>query len=187
MTFWTKAVGAAAAIALGMGAAHAPASIIDWTLSNGTFDDGATFSGTFTFNSAADAITSWNVTTTAGSNSPGVSYSSPTNCFIFFCNHAFDNGSGPTFENQFFVFGGTFELTNIAMGAPGVVSALTGDESGAVGFPFTVIPYSHTVTGGTATGVLSAAPEPAAWTLMIGGLGLAGASLRARRRAVALA
>ena len=59
---------------------------------------------------------------------------------------------------------------------------LTGGETFSVfGFPQS----SHTVTDGQAVGV-SAVPEPAAWTLMIGGLGLAGAAFR-RRRALALA
>jgi hypothetical protein len=181
MKLWTKAVAGAAAIALGLGAAQAQAAIIDWTLSDGAFDDGGAFSGTFTFDNVTDSITDWSVSTTLGDGSPAASYSSPGGCVFIFCSSASDNGSGPTFNASFFIFGSTFELTNIPMGAPGAVTGLTGDESGATGFPLAFLPFSHTVTGGTATGVL-AAPEPASWALMIGGLGLAGASLRFKRR-----
>jgi hypothetical protein len=183
MNRWIKGAAAAAAVALGLGAAQAQASIIDWTLSDGTFDDGGTFSGSFSFDDVTDTITQWNVATTFGDGSAAASYSSPGGCVFIFCSSASDNGSGPTFGNSVFIFDSTFELTNIAMGAPGFVAVLTGDESGVSGFPFSFIPFSHTVTAGTATGVL-AAPEPAAWGLMLAGFGLAGATLRARRRLV---
>jgi hypothetical protein len=183
MRLWTKATAAAAAIALGMGGAAAHASLIDWTLSNGAFDDGGSFSGTFTFDSVADAITAWDVTT--GSPAlfgPGAHYSSPGGCVAIFCNDASDNGSGPDFEFAIFIFGSTFSLTNIPMGTPGTVTGLTGSESGAAFSPIGPYPFSRNVIGGTATGVL-ATPEPAAWALMIGGFGMAGAALRGKRRA----
>ena len=47
------------------------ASIIDWTLEGVTFDDGGTASGTFSTNSSTGDIVSYDITTTAGSNSSG--------------------------------------------------------------------------------------------------------------------
>jgi hypothetical protein len=174
------AAGAVAVAAL-LGAAQASqAAVIDWTLTNGAFDDGGTFSGTFSFDNATDTITQWNVVTTfapTGSNF----YSSPGGCVFIFCSGASDNGSGPTFSTSIFIFGNTFELTDITMGTPGVVAVLTGDESGLTGFPFTPVAFSRTVTGGQAAGVL-ATPEPATWALMLGGFGLAGAALRRSHR-----
>lgn len=184
MKLRTKLAAAAVALTAAMGAAQASqAAIIDWTLSNGTFDDGGTFSGMFTFDSATDTITDWNVQTTGG---VGEGYSSPGGCVFVFCSGASDNGSGPSFSASFFIFGSTFNLTNIPMGSPGSVAHLTGDEGGLTGFPFDIAPFSRTVTDGQAVGVLSAAPEPAAWAMMIGGLGLAGAALRRRRTALAV-
>jgi hypothetical protein len=163
-------------------------TIIDWTLSDGTFDDGGTFSGTFTFNTVTDTITSWKINTTAfidggaglvgGAFIPEI-YSSPGGCVAIFCSSASDNGSGPTFENDVFILSTTFNLTNIAMGALGSVAVLSGDEEG-IAFP--IGPFSHEVTGGTAVGV-AGVPEPAAWGLMILGFGGVGAMLRRRRPA----
>jgi len=185
MRVWNKALAAAAAIMLRLGAAQAQATTINWTLSDGTFDDGGAFWGTFAFNVESDTITDWNVTTTLEGGSPFPTTYAP-GCFVVFCNAANDNGSGPTFVNGFSIFSTTFKLTNIPMSAPGTVAHLTGDESDvSLPFPF-VGAFSRTVTDGQAVGALApvlAAPEPTAWALMIGGFGLAGSSLRARRRA----
>ena len=43
------------------------------------------------------------------------------------------------------------------------------------------------VTGTVADATVAGVPEPASWALMIGGFGLAGATLRRRRTASALA
>jgi hypothetical protein len=173
-----------------LGAAQASqAAIVDWTLSNGTFDDGGTFSGTFTFDTATDTITDWNV------SSSGVNldlpFGGPTGTIAYQSGgglgSAADTGSGPTlsaFVLPFFV--SVFNLTNIPLAGPGSVAHLTGDESElALGF----IPFgSHTVTDGQAVGVLAdGVPEPATWAMMILGAGLAGAGLRRSRRAAVAA
>ena len=180
-----KLAAGAVAAAAGLGLAGAAgAAVIDWTLSNGTFDDGGTFSGTFSFDSASDAITAWNVTTTGAL---GATYSSPGGCIFVFCSSASDNGSGPTFGESFIFFSTTFALTGFNLPAgPGTVASLGGTESGVVVdfSDFEPIEFSRAVTGGSAVGVL-ATPEPATWTMMIAGFGLAGASLRLRRRVMA--
>jgi hypothetical protein len=61
-----KTLRRAAVLAI-LGAAQACRGIVDWTLSNGTFDDGGTFSGTFTVDTTTDTITDWNVTTSGAS------------------------------------------------------------------------------------------------------------------------
>lgn len=169
-----------------LGAAQASqAAIIDWTLSNGTFDDGGTFSGNFRFNSATDTITQWSVNTSFG-NGDSNTYSSSSGCFIVLCPSATDNGSGPSFAFSFFIVGAFFNLTNVPLATPGSVAPLSGDES--FFNPFSGAMESHTVTGGTALGVLSASvPEPAEWALTIAGAGLAGAALRRSRRTVVAA
>jgi len=198
VTLVVKFAAGAAALAM-LGAAPAAwavkppgPTIIDWTLSDGTFDDGGTFSGTFTYNALSDTITSWHVTTTAFVDAGGdvvgggfvpETYSSPGGCFFIFCSSASDNGSGPTFETGIVFAPATFNLTNIVMGAPGTVAVLTGNEGG---FAFPVGPISHDVTGGTAMGV-AGVPEPAAWALMILGFGGVGAMLRRRQAAGAVA
>jgi hypothetical protein len=198
VAFAVKFAAGAAALAV-LGAASSawaikpPPTLIDWTLSDGTFDDGGTFSGTFIFNTVTDTITSWNISTTAlvddtsgglvGGSFVPLIYSSPGGCLFIFCSSASDNGSGPTFENDIVFLSTTFNLTNITLGAPGVVDSLTGNESG---FAFPIGPFSHDVTGGTAVGV-AGVPEPAAWALMILGFGGVGATLRRRRTVSAIA
>ena len=167
------AAGAAALTAMLCAAQASQAAIIDWTLSNGTFDDGGTFSGTFAFDTTADAITDWNIVTTDGSYHPGID-------FLTF-NSASDNGDGPSFFSAFIIFTSGFGLHNMPLGTPGTVTSLTGVEGfSALGF----IEGVHTVTGGQAVGVL-AIPEPASWAMMVVGAGLAGSVLRRSRRAVA--
>ena len=183
MKFGAKLAAGAAALACMLGAAQASqAAVIDWTLSNGTFDDGGTFSGTFSFDTVTDAITNWNVTTTG---TIGTTYSPTFDAgggFFPTYNNAYDNGTGPTFTQGVFIGGIGFDLTNIALGTPGVVSHLSGAETSYI---FIYPLGGHTVTDGQAVGVLAAGvPEPAEWSLMILGASLAGASLRARRRAL---
>jgi hypothetical protein len=114
-------------------------------------------------------------------------------------------GSSGTFFPSFPISG--------ALGTPIYLNALLGafvDSSGVVlsefapgDGPYTILAPSGTVallfgvnddifsdnTGALTIGVtgLPGVPEPAAWTLMIGGLGVTGAALRRRRRLAALA
>jgi hypothetical protein len=176
-----KLAAGAAALAMMLGAAQAEAAIVNWTLSDGTFDDGGTFSGTFTVDTASDTITAWDIT------SSGVDFGFPFGVVGFGYNNAqasdaaFDNGGGPTFTTGFFIFESVFTFTNIPLAGPGSVAHLTGDESE---YAFGFIPAGgHTIKDGQAVGVLAGGvPEPATWSMMILGAGLAGASLRRSRR-----
>ncbi|HEV7386541.1 MAG TPA: PEPxxWA-CTERM sorting domain-containing protein [Phenylobacterium sp.] len=185
-----KLAAGAAALAMMLGAAQAQAAIVNWTLSDGTFKGGGTFSGTFTVDTASDTITAWDITSSGVDFSVGppgstgtIAYQNAGPPFDF----AFDAGSGPTFDGfvvPFFV--SVFNLTNIPLAGPGSVAHLTGDESVLA---FGVVPVgSHTVTDGQAVGVLAGGvPEPATWSMIILGAGLAGASLRRSRRAAVAA
>jgi hypothetical protein len=171
-----KLAAGAAALAMMLGAAQASqAAIVDWTLSNGTFDDGGTFFGAFQVDTSTDTITDWNVTTTGGLL--GANYA-PGAGGIGTLNDAFDSGSGPSFSRG----SNSFDLTNIPLGGPGSVADLTGRETAYIFRPFL---SSRKVTGGQAVGLLAGGvPEPATWLMMILGAGLAGTKLRQRRRQV---
>ncbi len=166
----------------------AGAAVINWTLSNGTFDDGGTFSGTFSVDTVTDWITAWNITTTAGTSATtvfttGVAYPGGSGFDL-----AFDTFPGATFVSGFVPVSAGFNLTNLLISSPGTVDHLAGYEAISGFTPFGFIPLgSRDITDGQAVGVLAAAPEPASWTLMIVGVGLAGASLRRRRAAIATA
>ncbi len=185
MKFGVKFVSAAAAAAMALGAATAALADqrINWTLSDGAFDDGGTFSGTFTYDVDTHAITDWNVTTTKGSAQPGWIYATATPDVGA---AAFDGVTTTTFTLVGSPADLQFSLTNLVASTPGAVALLTGDEhanrnegDGAI-----VIRGMRLVTGGSALGVLatSGAPEPAAWALMIVGFGLVGATARLRHR-----
>ena len=191
MKLGVKLAAGAAALAMMLGAAQASqAAIVDWTLSNGTFDDGGTFSGTFTVDTATDTITDWNVSSSGVAFSSGpigstgtITYQNASSPFDL----AVDAGGGPTFSTVLIpIFLSVFNLTNIPLAGPGSVAHLTGDE-GVLAFGLFPV-GSHTVTDGQAVGVLAGGvPEPATWSMIILGAGLAGASLRRSRRAAVAA
>jgi hypothetical protein len=182
-----KLAAGAAALAMVLGAAQASqAAIVDWTLSNGTFDDGGTFFGAFQVDTSTDTIIDWNVTTSGpfGANYAPGAVASGGGPFPTF-NDAVDSGSGPSFSQSYFFFNNSFDLTNIPLGGPGSVAHLAGGEAGYI-YIFGPFPsFSRTVTGGQAVGLLAGGvPEPATWLMMILGAGLAGTKLRQRRRQV---
>jgi hypothetical protein len=171
---------AAAAAAFATAAAFAGSSqaahLVQWTVSNGTFDDGGTFSGTFTVDPGADTVTTWNLTTST--DGPfGFNYSPDV------LSSAHDVGGHPVFQFLFF-FGERLELTNIPFGGSGLVPVLAGSETTACFICGPTPPLTRVITGGQAFGAV--VPEPASWALMTLGAGLAGAMLR-RRRAAATA
>jgi hypothetical protein len=172
------ATAALAAVALTAAATPSHAAIVNWTVTNGLFDDNGTLNGTFTVDTVAGDVTQWNLTTTAGSGSGSFTYSNVS------------GGSGnpgfPAFFELSFPFVSELDLTNVPLNGPGTVSHLTGGE-----FQF-VPPYPFPLGGrslvdGQAVGVVAGGvPEPATWMMMLTGFGLAGALLRARRRGAAV-
>lgn len=140
-----------------------------WTIQNGTFADGATFGGTFTYDADANQYTSWNITTTTGTQVTGFTYSSAI---------PGQYSSGSTISAYFSVTGGTereFDLYFSSSLNLGGTKSLTGAEYGDD------LSTIRQVTGGSITEA-GAAPEPASWALMIGGFGVIGGALRVRRR-----
>ena len=175
------AVATAAAVA-----SPASATILEWTLSGATFNDGGTASGSFDFNTLTDTYTNIDITTTTGSILTGATYT------------AFDPGA--TQRDSGF---GAIELAladatgdrlldinaatanfdspgTIAIGNPGafVSSEGTCDNDGC-----TLFVTDRTLTGNL-VGVVASAPEPAAWALMMLGVFGIGAALRTRRQPV---
>ena len=68
-------IGAAALVAItGATTNVAQADLINWAVSDGVFDDGGTFSGTFSIDSSTDTVTQWDLTTTTGTNFDGITY-----------------------------------------------------------------------------------------------------------------
>lgn len=114
---------------------------------------------------------------------------------------AFGNSSGSTFNPApiHFDAGETYRIrTNHAAGAAGYLAWYLSDTAAAPGQseqlssapgvagPLAYQPaFALTDGGALIAAATSAAPEPAAWALMLGGFGLAGTALRARRRATA--
>jgi hypothetical protein len=173
------AVGAAALATMIAAGQSSQAAIVNWTLSDGEFSDGGAFAGTFTFDTGTDSITAWDITTT-GPGRASMHYGPGGDLLTF--NSATDNG-GPNFFFEDLFNSAGFNLSNLSLSVPGTVTNLIGSE-GFVSLGF--IHDVHLVTGGEAVGVLAGGvPEPATWAMMILGAGLAGASLRRNRRAVA--
>jgi len=157
-------------------AAHAGDPIQTVTITDGTFDDGGTFSGTFSAEFFTTNYT-WDITTTAGSTLSGAEYSSSGTGYNTFSPNGgaleFSAGSpsGTTLE---LIPSDPAAYSGTIMGSE---SAYTGTTSGTP---------SRTITGGNYVITISGVPEPAAWAMMLVGTAFAGATLR-RRRPAALA
>jgi hypothetical protein len=170
---WRKAaaaIGFAAGIAL---AQSSHAATIDWSLSGGTFDDGSTFSGSFSLDTTSGVITTWNIATTAGSA-------------VFGDTYAPGAGQSATASGSSVIFGGagpneSLTLTGFSPGTPGTFAPLGGGELHEDLFGDGIL--SRGIAGGTPASLVqgSAAPEPASWVLLIAGFGATGALLRRRR------
>lgn len=168
---WRKA---AAAIGFAVGVALAQSSeaaTILWTLSGGTFDDGSTFSGSFTFDTTIGQVTTWDIVTTYGSTVFGDTYSLE------------DGQSAEASASSVSFIGGSpqevLTLNGFSPGTAGVFAPLGGMElhidkwgDGVAG---------RSITGGTASSPVQGVPEPASWALLIAGSGATGALLRRRR------
>ncbi|MBS0359785.1 MAG: PEPxxWA-CTERM sorting domain-containing protein [Proteobacteria bacterium] len=168
----------AAALAIGLGVA-APASADIYWLVSGLFDDGGTLSGFFDIN-VYGYLQNYDLVTTAGSTvTPGYEY---TPSDSYFSNGTFYVDAQPGYRQDLHL---DFLLPiNVKVAVNPIVGGSPGPSYECVGS------YSCYDLGGGTTRFLAsgfaAAPEPAAWALMIGGFGLAGAMLR-RRRALATA
>ncbi|HEY3951448.1 PEPxxWA-CTERM sorting domain-containing protein [Phenylobacterium sp.] len=182
----------AAAVLAASVATAANAAVTTWTITDGTFSDTGTFSGSFTYDDSSNTVTSWDLVTsdTTGPTGgfPGFEYTSSDASQSSSINSgsvSFSADFGPFFIGDLF---GNLEFDNIPLSAPATVSALSGTEVGLVcAGTFGCGPFGgRTITAGVATpSIAGAAPEPAGWALMIAGFGLAGAMLRRRKAAAA--
>jgi hypothetical protein len=176
------AAGVAAAFALAAaGSASATSDLLmTVTFSDGTFNDGGAFSGSFVFDLTTDDFVNWDVTTTAGSIQGGFTYTSSDPS-----DDAFAAGAGAfghvvdSFHDG--VFLNLMTPTNIVTNPSGVLEGEEVDETDCA--DSCVQEDVRTVTGGTFTTTFSSSvPEPTSWALMILGVGFAGTALRRRRR-----
>ena len=164
----------------------ARADLIQWTVS-GDFSDGGTFSGSFTYDNAADSVTQWSLATSSGTASVGPnSYSGSASG----SSANADSGNDVNFANVLvpdfpYATYAVLDFNDLPYGAPGSVATLTGSEVvevcvviGPCGTPSA----SRTITSGTAVG--TDVPEPATGALVLAGIGLLGVYRRRRRTAV---
>ncbi len=160
-------------------AASANAADISWTLSNVVFDDGGTASGTFTTDSATGALTSYNIVTTVGNAFAGFAYNTSTSY------KQGDNTWGPNSfwlranDNSRYI---TLAFAHPLTGGPSD-ALMPGQLGGAAVGSWECTTCGSSGFRNVARGeAVSAAPEPAAWALMMTGIGGMGAALRTRRR-----
>jgi hypothetical protein len=183
---WVRLAGGLSALVMALaGAPSVQASgvgsppVINWTI-NGLFSDGGIFNGTFTYDGATDTVYNWHVTTTTPQSDP---LYAPGLGSV----QISDFPPGVGFSTAVDPFTTEFFQLFMPLSTPGTFSDLWGNEAaqidlGSIAFVYIV----HFVDSGTAVGVLeSAIPEPATWSMMIVGFGMAGGLLRRRRRILA--
>jgi hypothetical protein len=171
-------LGLATALAATLFAGAARAVPVTWTLHNVSFVDGATASGSFTYDAATQVYTAWNITTTATVNPSAIGFTSlpgatyTTNGYTNASTSSYLNASSFGVRNLpgpgILQFGLVFAkpLTD-AGGTVALKASSGGFESTPSGFA------SRPVVAGTGS-VVSAVPEPASAVLMLAGvMGLA--------------
>jgi hypothetical protein len=155
------------AIALAVSATCAQALPVTWTLSDVTFVDDSTASGSFSFDADTNTYLSWNITTTSTVHAYlngftsllGATYS--TNALTNASTNWYLNPSALGVQN---VAGNRFGLTFLhpLTNAGGTVAL-----GGSKGYEFAGF-NSRSITGGSVSA--AAVPEPASYALMLGGL-----------------
>lgn len=163
------------------GAAHAVPVV--WTLNHVSFVDGATASGSFSYDAATQIYTAWNITTTPTVNPAAIGFTSLPGAA--YTTNGYTNASTSSYLNA-----SSFGVRNLPgpgvlqfglvfasplTGAGGTVALKTvggGFESTASGFA------SRPVVAGVGSVSASPVPEPASAALLLAG----GAALLWRRR-----
>lgn len=174
-----SAIMVACAVALAAGVS-AQAKTLNWTLHDVTFDDGGAARGTFSTDSSTGDVTALDITTTAGSVLPGASYDDSSGFLLFNNFHSAPSFIVITVNNNTYT-----PYLNLAFYDP-LTNPNTLDSLEAFGPLSGSWEYSsgqaiRDVTNGYA----STAPEPAAWALMLIGVGGVGGMVRRVRRQIA--
>jgi hypothetical protein len=155
----------------------ANASIINWTLSGVTFDDGGTASGTFATDSTTGDVTAFDITTTAGTTLNGSVYDVSTSFLYannFFTANSFLLATTTPFATPYLELAFANPLTST-----GVDALIPGDVANTTIGSWecnNCSPFRNVVSGEAVSGV----PEPSTWAMMI--LGFAGIGFMAYRR-----
>jgi hypothetical protein len=137
-----------------------------------TFDDGATATGSFTTN-VYDIVDGVSIVTTSTPAAAGYNYAAPWNVNQTANSVSFNDP--PSYQ-------GYFTLTTLnAINSSGVNPLLTGGASAEC--PLGCTAPRSVVSGYISTSAIAAAPEPAAWSLMLLGVGVVGFGLRRARKA----
>jgi MYXO-CTERM domain-containing protein len=164
----------------------ARADLIHWTVS-GSFDDGGTFSGGFDYDTVGNALTAWNVSTTAGTSGVGAhNYTPGTGTSFVFgplgnVPEVVETLSGGPLPNYgIYAF---LEFDDVVSATPGTVALQSGIEVDSICANGCGLPLARRdIVSGTAVGVdASAVPEPASGALALAGVGLLGIYRRRRR------
>ena len=143
-------------------APYAHATLVQWTISSSTFDDGGTLSGTFVFDTVAITYSSINLTTTAGSAFGGANYTSPLTIFSANSFHAGPSAAPSRLSLSNFIGGG--------WATPGVISGFGFGERACLNAGCTSVGSSlRAGASSNATGVVI--PEPGTAVLLLAGLG----------------
>jgi hypothetical protein len=164
----------ATAAALFAGSAHAAPVL--WTLTGVTFDDGATASGSFTYDASTNTYSGWSVSITAGTF-PAITYDTVTSEL----NAANEDADGVIFVIHDFLHYVNLNFDTALTDAGGTSALSLGTSFG--GFDTTSYEcnncstYRWVTAGAVTTGTV---PEPA--TLLLVGTLLAGGALTRRRR-----
>jgi len=171
---------------------RAEAATIQWTLNNGSFNDGGTVSGSFVWDTISNTATSWNFAVSGGNTStfPAATYSNATSTFGD-VNIDIATGSDtlmfsiptpdPSVFRQF-----RFAVADFALNTPvlnlSLVSNIFTNSSSTSGYGecFNCSPYREGVLGAYLSS--SEVPLPAALPLFATGLGVIAFLARRRKR-----
>jgi len=190
----------ASALALGSIAGQfdrAEAATIQWTLNNGSFDDGGAVNGSFIWDTTLHAATSWNFAVSGGDTGtfPPVTYSTGNT------GHLFGDEIQPGIDVVYFCLSQVsgcdnplrvlrFAFAHLALDTPvSALSLVSATQTGTTGYVecFNCTPVRFGVAGATFSAP-SAVPLPPALALFVSGLSALGLlGWRKKRKTAAVA
>lgn len=154
------------------GTSPALAVPVTWNLNNVTFTDGGTATGSFTFDDAANAVSTFSIMVAGGNTDtfPAVTYdNSDAGAFLFNAATFGFSLNDSTREIRF--------VTDAALTSAGGSVNLT--SGGLAAECYNCSPYRLYASGTLQAG---AVPEPATWAMMLLGFAGVGFTVRSRRR-----